>query len=205
MCYSAWGDSVAPVDCVTIHPSQTLVELEELAAVLEKVAGFFLAIMLVDVEVHVAWPRQFVLNCCCGCLFASAALPCLRGFPGVAVSTAAIAVVAVVVAPVSVADCDHVDIVAIIVDAHSTLASAIASALEFCFVIGVNAVFHRVFSICLPIRDFHQVINCFGLRAAQLFPELYAANVAVECVDCAIFRDVLRGVLDDGPPLDVRA
>ncbi len=142
MCHGAWGGAVTSFDCVAIHPRQTLVELEELAAVLEKVAGFFLAVVLVNVEVHVAWPGQFVLNCCCGCLFASAALPHLRGFPGVAVSTAAIAAIVVVVTPISVAGCDHVDIVAIIVNAHSMFSSAIASALEFRFIAGVGTVFY---------------------------------------------------------------
>ncbi len=98
--------------------------------------------MLVDVEVYRAWPGQFVLDGGRGCLIASAVLPHLRGFPGVAVSTAAVAIVAVVVASVGVAGCDHVDIVAVIVDAHSTFALAIVSALEFCFIVRVNAIFH---------------------------------------------------------------
>ena len=57
-------------------------------------------------------------------------------------STAVVAAVAVVVASIGVAGCDHVDIVAVIVDAHSMFASVIASALDFCFIIRVNAIFH---------------------------------------------------------------
>ena len=56
MCHSAWGGSVAHVDYVVIHPSQTLMKFEELVAVLEEVAGFLFAIILVDVQVHGAWP-----------------------------------------------------------------------------------------------------------------------------------------------------
>ena len=140
MCYGTWSRSVASFDCVAIHPNQSLMQFEELAAILEEVAGLSLAVMLVDVEVHRTWPGQFILNGTCGCLLASAALPHLRGFPGVAVSAATVSAVAVVVASIGVAGYDHVDVIAIVVDAHMTFAPAVAY--EFCFLVRVNAILH---------------------------------------------------------------
>ena len=68
------------------HLGVPFVELLELSAIFEHVAGFIFAIMFVDVEVYRAWPGQFVLDGGRGCLIVSAALPYLLGFPGVAVS-----------------------------------------------------------------------------------------------------------------------
>jgi hypothetical protein len=60
-----------------------------------------------------------------------------------------------------------------------------------------------VFAISPIIDDFHQAANGFRLQTAELLPEIASEQTALESVDDQFLVDVVAGILEGGPPLDV--
>src|SRR4051812_7468843 len=111
-----------------------LMEFLELPAFLDHVAGLTFVILLVDVEVDGVGTRQFIE---CGWLVIMVAtLPWLCWPSAVTVIVTAIpAVVVSILAMIGVANRDHIDLFALVVDTRSSFPVAITPAAKVIFVI----------------------------------------------------------------------
>src|SRR3954463_12151595 len=96
------------------------------------------------------------------------------------VSSAVSSAVAVgVIAAIGVAGRDHVGSIAIIIDARSSLATALSSSAVVVLFFRLCSV-NGIFAVSPPVGDVHEVFECFGLDAPEFLLEVLALDAVPE-------------------------
>lgn len=193
---STWSGCESRVHRLASHLGEALAELLEFPTVLEHVADLLLTILFVDVEVDGAGTRQLVVRR--RLIVAVATLPRLRGSSAITVvATVVSAVVVAIITMIGVSNRNHVNSIAVIIDARSSLVAALAPAAKVVFFMRMCSV-DGILAICPAVGDVHEVIKGFGLDTPELLLENWAPGTVLEGVDCPFFRDVCSGFLDVG-------